>query len=103
MSTAQNEIDPKDPAEIVPIAFEFAKLTDAPTSPVVAIVRHSGAEDASDLATTMVQGSPQIVGSKVVQKIKGGVAGANYRISCQVDAADGCRYLLAGLLRVASA
>lgn len=103
MSTAQNEIDPKDPLEIVPITFDFTELTDAPTSPAVSIVRHSGATDDSDLATTMIQGSPQIVGAEIIQKIKGGVAGAVYRITCQVDDASGCRYRLAGLLRVATA
>ena len=99
MSTAESrELDPKYPAEIVPITFDFAELTSAPISPVVTVARHSGSADASP--ATMLTGSPQVVGTQVRQKINGGVAGANYTIACQVDTADGSRFVLEGILRV---
>lgn len=101
MSTVEiPELDPKFPAEIIPYTFEFAELTDAPISPVVTIARHSGSADADPSA--MLSGSPQIVGSQVRQKISAGVAGTAYTISCQVDTAEGARYVLQGMLRVVS-
>ncbi len=103
MSTVENrELDPKDPAEIIPVTFEFAELTDAPLTPVVSLTRHSGTADTSDLST-MLSGSPQVVGSQVRQKVRSGVDGTNYRIACQVDDASGLRYVIAGILPVATA
>lgn len=101
MSTVENrELDPKYPAEIIPYTFDFAKLTTAPISPVVAVARHSGNADANPAA--LLSGSPQVIGSQVRQKITGGVAGTNYTITCQVDTAAGERYVLEGVLRVVS-
>ena len=95
------KFDPKDPSEIVPLSFDFAALTDTPSAPIVSIARHSGAADASPSA--MLQGAAQIIGTQVRQKITGGVAGATYLVKAQVDAPDGSRYVLAGLLPVEAA
>lgn len=103
MSTVENrELDPKDPAEIIPVTFDFTNDTTAPLTPVVSISRHSGAPDTSDLSL-MLSGSPQIIGAKVVQKVRSGVDGTNYRIACQADEASGLRYVIAGILPVATA
>lgn len=96
-----NKFDAKDPAEIVPLSFEFVALTNSPGNPAISIVRHSGAADASP--ASMLAGSPQLIGTQVRQKVTGGVAGATYAIKAQVDAPDGSRYVLAGLLPVESA
>lgn len=97
-----DEFSPKDPAEIVPLAFDFATLTSTPTNPVVTIARDSGPKGALDLSG-MLLGSPQIVGTEVRQKIQGGVAATTYRVRAQVDTADGFRYVLTGLLPVEAA
>lgn len=94
--------DPKDPAEIVPLTFDFTALTDTPSSPVMSVARHSGTADASDLSLMLV-GSPQVVGAKVLQKVQGGVDLANYKFRCDVAGPDGCHWALAGLLPVQTA
>jgi hypothetical protein len=93
--------DPKDPSEIVPLTFDFAEDTSTPSNPVITIVRHSGAADANP--AIMLTGSAQVSGATVLQKISGGVAGANYTVRCQVDAPDGTRWVLSGLLPVKTA
>lgn len=96
------EFDPKDPAEIVPLAVDFANLTATPASPVVTITRHSGPKGSPDLSA-MLAGSPQIVGTEVRQRIQGGVAGTVYKVRFQVDNGDGDRFVEAGLLSVETA
>jgi hypothetical protein len=93
--------DPKDPDEIITVGFEFAALTDAPTAPVVTAARHAGAAD--DTPAAILSGAPTVSGSKVLQEIIGGTAGTDYLLRCQVDAPDGSRYVLAGVLPVRTA
>lgn len=92
---------PKDPSEIVDLGFDFAALTSAPTSPVVSAAHHSGTDDAAPSA--ILSGSPSVVGAVVVQRVIGGVAGADYLLRCQVDTAAGERFILAGVLPVRAA
>lgn len=92
----------KDPAEIVPISFEFASLTAEPTNAAVTVTRHSGPKGPADLSA-MLAGSPQVIGTQVRQKIQGGTIDTVYKIRCQVDGPDGTRYVLTGLLPVATA
>ena len=94
-------LDAKDPAESVPVSFEFAALAEQITSPVVAITRHSGEADSNPGA--MLNGSAQVIGTQVRQKIVGGVAGANYTLRCQVSTPDGYAWVIAGLLPVRAA
>ena len=96
------EYDPKDPAEIVPLAMDFANMTATPVSAVVSITRHSGPKGSPDLSG-MLAGAPQIVGTEVRQRIQGGVAGTVYKVRFQVDSGDGDRYVEAGLLPVETA
>lgn len=102
MTTDLKQLDPKDPAEIVPLTFEFESLTISPSSPVVTVTRHSGTADDSDLSLMLV-GSPQVIGTTVVQKVQGGVARTNYKFRCDVVTPDGCHYALAGILPVETA
>lgn len=102
MSTITNPaFDSKDPSEVVTLGFDFTALTDAPAAPTVTITRHSGSADAAP--QQMLSGSPVLSGGKVLQRVISGVAGANYLLRCQVDAPDGSRYVLAGVLPVRSA
>ena len=98
-ATIQHQgFSPKDPTEEVFLGFDFALLTPLPGAPVVTVAWHSGEADASPEA--IKSGSASVVGATVVQKVTGGVAGANYLLRCRVDAPDGSRYVLAGLLPV---
>lgn len=92
---------PMDPSESVPVGFDFSALTDTPSAPVVTAARHAGAAD--DSPSAILDGSPTIDGSTVVQRITGGTAGTDYLLRCQVDAPDGSRYVLAGVLPVRTA
>lgn len=97
-----DEFSAKDPAEIVPLSFDFSALTESPTNPVVTIARESGPKGAADLSG-MLLGSPQVIGTEVRQKVQGGIATTTYRVRAQVDTADGLRYVLTGLLPVETA
>lgn len=93
--------DPKDPAETVTLAFEFAALTDTPSAPEVTVTRHAGTADASPSA--ILSGSPTVSGTKILQDVTAGTAGADYLLRCQVSAPDGSVYVLAGVLPVRTA
>lgn len=92
---------PKDPAEIVFVAFEFEALTTAPLTPTVTAARHAGADDPTPSA--ILSGLPTVSGSRVIQKVAGGVAGCDYALRCEIDVADGSHYVLAGVLPVRTA
>lgn len=90
--------DPKDPSESVILGFDFSALTSTPSNPSVTIARASGTADANPSA--MLSGSPSVSSGKALQRVIGGVAGCNYVLRCQVDAPDGSRYILSGVLPV---
>lgn len=90
MTTETQVLDPKDPEEVIPLAFDFSKLAASIVSPVVTITRHDGAADATPSA--MLSGSPTISGTTVVQKIIGGVSGCTYALRCRVDTPEGYRW-----------
>lgn len=92
---------PKDPTEVLLLGFDFAALTASPSSPIVTIARHAGAADEAPAA--VLSGAPTVNGSRVLQSVVGGVAGCDYLLRCQVDAPDGSRYVLAGVLPVRAA
>ncbi len=93
--------DPKDPGETVVLGFDFANLTDTPTSPTITATRHAGTADASPSA--ILSGSPSISGTQVLQKVTGGTAGTDYLLRCEVDGPSGTHYVLAGVLPVRTA
>ena len=88
----------KDPGEIVFLGFDFAALAGAVASPVVTATHRDGTADAAPSA--ILSGAPTISGTTIVQRVAGGVAGANYLLRCQVDTAAGERFALAGVLPV---
>jgi hypothetical protein len=92
---------PKDPRETIIVSFNFAALTSAPLSPVLTVARHAGADDPTPSA--IKSGSPSVSGPRVLQAITGGVAGTDYVLTCQIDVADGSRYILSGVLPVRGA
>lgn len=101
MTTSRTQLDPKDPAEIVDVAMDFAALASSVNTPTVTITRVAGAPDAS--ANTMLNGSPSVSGSTVRQRLTGGVDGAEYLIRFQVNASDGQRFVAPARISVRSA
>jgi len=100
-SIVDPQFSPKDPAEIITLGFDFAALTSTPSSPVFTVTRLAGAADPDPSA--LKSGAASISGTKALQKIVGGVSGCRYLIECQVDAPDGSRYVLTGVLPVVEA
>lgn len=88
----------KYPAEIITITFDFSALSTSISNPIFGCVAMQGRVDSSQSA--MWIGSEEIQGTKVLRKISGGQPGNTYRISCQVDDADGERWLIYDALSV---
>ena len=96
------EFDPKDPAEIVPLVFDFENLTVTPVNPVITVSRESGPKGPADLSG-MLAGAAQISDATIRQRVQGGTAGTVYKIRCQVDDGAGGRFVIAQLLPVETA
>lgn len=92
----------KDPSEIITVAMDFAPITSAPTNPVVSVSRAGGSRD-DPSPEDILSGSPQVNGSRILQKVVGGLSDVDYRIRWQVDVADGSRYVEAATLQVRDA
>lgn len=91
----------KDPAEIITVTFDFADLATTISAPAITCVGVSGKVD--DNASAMLSGSPQISGLTVMQSVIGGIAGNVYKLRCQIDDADGERWVVADTLTVETA
>lgn len=91
------QFDPKDPAEIVPLTFDFSNLATGVSSPVITVTRAAG--DADPSPTSMLVGSPQVSGALVVQKAGGGLDG-RYKFRCEVNGDSGAHWALTGTLPV---
>ena len=89
---------PKRVAEIYVVAVDFAPVTATPSSPVVSVEWMDGTADPTPAA--IKSGVATLSGTKVQQKLIGGVQGAGYRLLFQADAPDGSRYIEEALIRV---
>lgn len=90
-------LDAKDAGETIVVAFDFAALTATPLDPAVSIEVVQGT-DAN--ATSMLSGVPQISGSKILQRVTGGVAGNEYNLRCTAADGSGSVYVVAAVLPV---
>lgn len=93
-------LPPKIPAERIVVAFNFKRrLGEGVTlsSPIVTATVASGI-DADPGATISGVASP--IGTRVLQLVINGLAGVDYRLSCQVDTSDGQRFVLPARLPV---
>lgn len=88
----------KYPGETVTVTFDFSDLATACANPVVTIAVESGVVD--DSAASMISGSAQISGTNILQRVVGGIAGNTYKLMCQIDDADGERWIVAADLEV---
>jgi hypothetical protein len=87
--------DSKDPAEEITAAFDYSGIG-VPSSPDVTIGVRRGTDP--DVAA-MLQGGATVSGSRVLQRIRAGVSGAEYEVRCMATAA-GDRVLIDAILPV---
>ena len=99
-SVGYQGFDPKKTGETVWLSFDFAALTSAPINPVINSALHAGSMDLAP--SGILSGAPVISGSKIFQKITGGIDGADYKLTCSVEvvAPDGSVFILIGILPV---
>lgn len=90
----------KYPAEIATITFDFSDLATSCNNPAVSIAVENGVVDSG--AASMISGQAQVSGTTVLQRIVGGIAGNTYKLVCQIDDADGERWIVAASLEVKS-
>lgn len=88
----------KDPSEIITVTFDFSDVATSCINPVVSIAVEAGRDDAG--AAAMLSGSPQTDGTSILQRVIGGISGNTYKLRCQIDDADGERWVAADLLDV---
>lgn len=91
----------KDPSEIITVTFDFSDVAESVSNPVVEISVVSGRDDPS--ASAMLSGSPVISEMNVLQRVIGGNNGNHYKLRCQIDDADGERWVVADTLEVRTA
>ena len=91
----------KDPAEIITVTFDFAALATSVATPVITCQAIEGRDDAT--ASAMLSGAAVISGLTVMQRVIGGQSGTTYKLRCQVDDADGERWVTADTLKVVDA
>ena len=90
---------PKAPEEIVLLQFDFSDLTTEPAAPQVSVTWMSGAPDLNP--TAMLSGAPLAQGDGLIAHlIQGGVLGADYLVTAQIDDPFGARYVLSGVLGI---
>lgn len=94
----------KDPAETNTLAFDFSP--DLGTETLAAASQTSGIEllagtDASP--ANVLNGAPAISGALVMQSVKAGVAGCDYRVWAKANTSGGRTLVVAGVLPVRTA
>ncbi len=88
----------KDPAARVTLCFDFRRYTAAPQGATITIMRKRGADDPAPQDVKF--GSFAILGSKVFQRVQGGVPQCDYLVRAEVPAPDGSIYTMEGVLPV---
>lgn len=74
----------KDPAEEFAVSFDFSREMSSITSATVTVVTQRGTDDAP---ADVLDGTPQVSGTTVLQRIKGGLHKCTYKFRC--EATDG--------------
>jgi hypothetical protein len=87
----------KDPDARVTLAFEFKRFTATPAAATVHITVWRGADGNPD---AVLEGEPAILGTKVYQRVLGGVHDTDYKLVCMLTDAGGQAYVLTGVLPV---
>jgi hypothetical protein len=92
----------KDPGETLPVAFEFQGLDLAETlvTPTVTIITFAGVDATPNAVLWNVA---TISGIDVLQWVRAGVAGVDYKLTCSVITSAGRMLILTGKLPVRAA
>lgn len=94
----------KDPAEVQVLGFDFSP--DLGTETLSTGTMQSGVEllaGEDPSPSSLLNGAPTIDGSTVVQSVKEGVAGCDYRVWAKVQTSGGRVLVVAGILPVRDA
>lgn len=75
----------KHPNARFAVAFRFGRLLDGVDSATLAIEAMAGADAAP---AAVLDGAPQISGADVFQRVRDGVSGVNYLITCTATRGD---------------
>lgn len=89
--------EPKDPAEIITVVFDFAAITNQPSNPTVSVAVRWGSEQSPTLTAV---GAPTIHSHEVRQQFNGGADMTDYDIKCLADTHDGERRAIGRVLAV---
>lgn len=92
---------PKDYEESVVVKFDFSEEIDAIDSAAVSISIMGAGVD-PDVAS-MLDGSPQISGTHVYQRVQAGVDGVNYKLRCRGSKTGGDTLVRAKIMAVRAA
>ena len=103
MSTSPDRFSPKDPLESMTLSVDFAALLGTATisAAQVSATRHAGAADASPSA--ILVGQAQVSGTRVAQRVAGGVDGCTYLLRYSVTSSTGDTWVEALSLAVETA
>lgn len=94
--SAQPDLTAKDPSEIITLYADFAPFASV-SNPTWSFTRLGG-DDGTPVPT--VQGTSDVQGSKVYQKVQGGFAGNTYSVRCQAQGPNGEVLVASGHLPV---
>ena len=95
-------LDPKDAAERYAIEFQYSATMAAITSAAVTAQLLAGTDATPD---NLLDGTPQISGTSVYQRVKSGVSGCTYKLRCTAtdSGAGNETYVLTASLGVVTA
>lgn len=94
----------KAPAEIVFLGFDFAAdLDTGETISGTPTITASLVAGTDPTPSAIISGIPSVVGALVVQRVGGGIAGASYRLTCQITLDSSRVLVLAATLPVRTA
>lgn len=90
----------KDPAEIVPVTFDFSRGVGAGATVAVDSVSVAVVAGTDNDPSNLLQGAATSDGAVAVQWVKAGMDGTDYKLRCTVVASDGQTLVLAAILPV---
>lgn len=97
---ARLEFAAKDPEEIVTLTFDFSldlNLSETIASPVTTVELVRGVDPAF---AAVQNGAGQVSGSSILQSVKAGIAGCEYRVKVKVTTSAGRVLVLSRVLPV---
>jgi len=89
-------LTPKDPAEVIPVTFDFSGLLTSISSSSVEITVVNGTDGS---VGSMLSGAAQASGASLIQAIQAGVSGNRYSLIALATGPEGT-FVLATVLQV---